>query len=101
MPACSCNGANPECCYCGGWGWIGDSVQPSPQAHHIIVKGLTPTQRTSGARSQGMQDYYPRPPIIPTRNTKYKCPICGALRKNLEDHTKKKHAQICQRNKVK
>ena len=39
MPACSCNGANPDCCYCGGWGSIGDSVMPTVQHVH---QGVSP-----------------------------------------------------------
>lgn len=28
MPECTCKGRNPSCCYCGGWGWIGDQIVP-------------------------------------------------------------------------
>ena len=83
MPECTCHGANPECCYCGGWGWIGDRVCPKEQALHAgITVRPGPDQKmlnlilASKAR--------PRPVKTP-------CPICGKRKVNVRDHMNAVH----------
>lgn len=34
MPKCTCDGRNPDCYMCGGWGWIGDAIQKRRTGWH-------------------------------------------------------------------
>ena len=84
MPECTCHGANPECCYCGGWGWIGDRVCPKEQALHVGMTVKPRPVRVLPRRRRGGGPHF-------TPGQKVQCPICGKWKVNLVDHSKAIH----------
>ena len=51
MPECTCHGKNPECSFCGGWGFIGDEIRRSELIETLA--GRVSARPTTLAPKQG------------------------------------------------
>ena len=102
---CSCNGANPTCFKCDGWGYLEPGVRETPQQVAVLPNpkvengklkkktnkssaALLFSQRGNWAGAVGM-----RYRIMP--DGRIECPICSVpvLEKNIEKHLRKVHSR--------
>ena len=113
MPTCTCNGTNPDCCFCGGWGWIGDQVRPVPQAApHVVQPAPQAAPRSRSGKLKPTRIIFepvdsdlrlvkpnkvapkPQPKAgqrVPTQRAPIKprpkrCPVCNQAQPSLENH---------------
>jgi hypothetical protein len=87
MPECTCHGKNPDCTYCNGWGYIGDSVCP---IEHSPSTGVALKSRDwyEAAWSKVGQSLSPA--------KKEKCPICGQIKRSVKAHIAAVHPKVSQ-----
>lgn len=109
MPECSCRGTNPNCCQCGGTGYVSrgkksqiETYTYAPAVQHTSRATLpspSPTYQTLQKQKKGLikkgvirlslkkKKFLPTVPVTT-------CPICGVrVRRNrIEKHKQKVHA---------
>lgn len=85
---CSCEGRNPQCAYCGGWGYLdsigearsssGPSSPPAGKAKPKLRKQHSAPPLTSPKRK--------RQKVKPKMNIEHRCVLCGSIVEDLPSH---------------
>lgn len=85
---CQCEGRNPQCAYCGGWGYldsIGESRASSGPSAPPAAK-VKPKRRKQHSTQLLTSSKRKRQKVKPKMNIEPRCVLCGSIVEDFASH---------------